>query len=95
MIYTEPYTSDSLFSMQARLSKRNAVLRKNVSGPTPGSYMTTEMRYVPSYEEVVFKGGFASELRGLWKMQNDYMGGEEGEMARLGDETKRRRGGAA
>lgn len=75
LIYTEPYTSDSLFSMQARLSKRNSVLRKNVIGPTPGSYMTTEMRYVPSYEEVVFKGGFASELRGLWKMENDYMGG--------------------
>ena len=74
-IYAEPYTSDSLFSMQARLSMRNAMLRKHVNGPTPDSYMTTEMRYVPSYEEVVFNGEFASELRGLWKMENDYMGG--------------------
>ncbi len=74
-IYTEPYTSDSLFSMQARLSARNAMLRKHVNGPTPNSYMTTELRYVPSYEEVVFNGEFASELRGLWKMENDYMGG--------------------
>jgi hypothetical protein len=74
-IYTEPYTSDSLFSMNARISVRNSMLRKYVKGPTPLSYMTTELRYVPSYEEVVFNGEFASELRGLWKMENDYMGG--------------------
>ena len=33
------------------------------------------MRYVPSYEEVVFNGKFASELRGLWRIENGYMGG--------------------
>ncbi len=74
-IYREPYTHDSLFSMQARISKRNKMLRNYVPGPNPGAYMTTELRYVPSYEEVVFDGEFSSELRGLWKMQNGYMGG--------------------
>ena len=48
---------------------------KQVPGPTSGSFMTTEMRYFPTYEEVDFKGAFASELRGLWRMENDYMGG--------------------
>ena len=74
-IYREPYTSDEQFSMQARLSKRNEVLKDHVPGPTPRSFMTTEMRYTPSYEEVVFNGGFASELRGLWRIEGDYMGG--------------------
>ena len=74
-IYTEPYTSDSLFSMESRLSIRNKMLRAHVKGQAPQSFMTTELRYVPSYEEVVFNGEFASELRGLWKMENDYMGG--------------------
>jgi hypothetical protein len=75
VIYREPYLSDQQFSMQARLDKRNAVMRKHLPGPTKESYMTTEMRYVPSYEEVVFNGQFASELRGLWRIENNYMGG--------------------
>ena len=74
-VYREPYTSDDQFSMQARLSKRNEVLKDHVPGPTPRSFMTTEIRYTPSYEEVVFNGGFTSELRGLWRIEGDYMGG--------------------
>ena len=74
-VYREPYTSDEQFSMQARLNKRNEVLKDHVPGPTPRSFMTTEIRYTPSYEEVLFNGGFASELRGLWRIEGDYMGG--------------------
>jgi hypothetical protein len=74
-IYREPYTDDQQFSMQERIRKRNEMLRAHVPGPTPRTYMTTEMRYTPSYEEVVFNGGFASELRGLWRIEGDYMGG--------------------
>ena len=75
VVYREPYTSDEQFSMQARLDKRNAIMRAHLPGPTKGSYMTTEMRYIPSYEETVFNGQFASELRGLWRIENNYMGG--------------------
>lgn len=74
-IYTEPYVSEDQLSMESRLDRRNAVLMKQVPGPTPGSFMTTELRYFPTYEEVDFRGEFASELRGLWRMENDYMGG--------------------
>ena len=75
VVYREPYMSDKQFSMQARLDKRNAIMRAHLPGPTKGSYMTTEMRYIPSYEETVFNGQFASELRGLWRIENNYMGG--------------------
>jgi photosystem II stability/assembly factor-like uncharacterized protein len=37
--------------------------------------MTTELAYFPSYEEFTFNGEFACSLRGLWKMENDFMGG--------------------
>lgn len=74
-VYREPYVDDSQFSLNHRLQMRNAVLRERVAGPLPQSYMTTEMRYTPSYEEVVFNGQFASELRGLWRIEGDYMGG--------------------
>lgn len=71
----EPYVAEEQLTMQARLDQRNALLMKQVPGPTKGSFMTTEMRYHPTYEEVDFGGAFATELRGLWRMENDYMGG--------------------
>ena len=75
VIYFEPYVSDTLFSMSARIEARNRFMRKNVPGPTEGSYMTSELRFFPSYEEVLHQGAFASELRGLWKIENNFMGG--------------------
>ena len=38
VVYREPYTSDQQFSMQARLDKRNAIMRAHIPGPTKGSY---------------------------------------------------------
>ena len=37
--------------------------------------MATERRIIPSYEEGTFEGLFSMEIRGLWKIENDYMGG--------------------
>lgn len=37
--------------------------------------MTTEYRLQPRYEEVSFRGRFAAKMRGLWKMEGDFMGG--------------------
>lgn len=74
-IYTYPYDTDSVFSMSWLIEKRNEVLREHVQGSTPNSYMTTSTALIPRYEEVTFKGQFASELRGLWRMENDFMGG--------------------
>jgi len=74
-IYTEPYTSDRQFLLPHRLAMRDSLLRRWVPGPTDGSYMTTEMRSVPRLEELSFNGQYAAEIRGLWRMEHDYMGG--------------------
>lgn len=74
-IYTYPYESDSVFSFNWQIKKRNDVLYRYVHGQPEGSYMTTEMQLIPSYEEVMFDNRFTSEIRGLWKMENDFMGG--------------------
>jgi hypothetical protein len=74
-MYTEPYTSDQQFLLPHRLNTRDSLLRQWVPGPTDGSYMTTEMRSVPRLEELAFNGQYAAEIRGLWRMENDYMGG--------------------
>lgn len=74
-IHSEPYVSTDQLSLQHVLDRRDAVTRKHVQGPTKGSYMATERRFFPAYEELEFDGHFALEVRGLWKMENDFMGG--------------------
>lgn len=86
-IYTYPYTSDTMFSRQFLLNKRDSVLRKHVPGPVEGSYMATEYFYQPVYEEIEFKGKFAAEMRGLWKLEGDFMGGPFYSITMLDDRT--------
>ena len=74
-IHSEPYVSTDQLSLEHVLDRRDEVTRKHVQGPTPGSYMATERRFFPAYEEMQFDGHFALEVRGLWKMENDFMGG--------------------
>lgn len=74
-IHSEPYVSTDQLSLEHVLDRRDAVTRKHVQGPTQGSYMAIERRFFPAYEEMQFDGHFALEVRGLWKMENDFMGG--------------------
>lgn len=74
-IYMYPYDTDSVFSFQWQINKRNEMLNRYVQGEPKDSYMTTEMLLPPRYEELEFKGMFMAELRGLWRMENDFMGG--------------------
>ena len=74
-IHSEPYTSANQLSLEHVLNRRDALTRAHVPGPTKGSYMATERRFVPSYEELEWDGHFALEVRGLWRMENDFMGG--------------------
>ncbi len=74
-IYSYEYTSEKEFKKDAILKKRNNLLRRYVPGPTEGSFMTTEMNYPISCSHLVFKENYAMETRGLWKVENDFMGG--------------------
>lgn len=75
LIYTYPYESDSTFTKDFQVIKRNVVLKNNVPGPREGSFMTTESELALFFSTFKKDGNYASELRGLWKAENDYMGG--------------------
>jgi hypothetical protein len=75
IIYTYPYDSDSTFTQNFQLGKRNLYMKKHIPGPTPGSYMTTEMELPFDFNILKHNGNYASEMRGLWKVENDFMGG--------------------
>ncbi len=74
-IHSEPYIGPEQFTLDHILDRRDEMTKRYVAGPTEGSYMQIERRMIPSYEEISFKGGFAAEVRGLWRMENDFMGG--------------------
>jgi len=74
-VYSMKYTSDSIFTPDYLIYKRNQVLRENVTGPTDGSYMSTEMRINPIFNVFEHNGNYAAEVRGLWNTENDFMGG--------------------
>ena len=75
VMHRTPYNGPQDFSMESMLQRRDSLLADRLGGPAPGSFMTTEYRLAPRYEEVSFRGGFAAKMRGLWKMEGDFMGG--------------------
>ncbi|MGD9930826.1 MAG: DUF4837 family protein [Mangrovibacterium sp.] len=74
-IYTFPYQSDSTFTQNYLLQKRDSVLKAYIDGPAKGSYMTTEHQLPPLFNVFEFKNNYAAEMRGLWRVENDFMGG--------------------
>ena len=89
VLYSYPYDSDSTFTPNYQLGKRNLVMNANVPGPLPGSYMTTEMEVPLDFNILNYNGNYASEMRGLWRVEKDFMGGPFVSLAVL-DASRRR-----
>jgi len=75
IVHRTPYGGPEDFSMSSMLHRRDSLLKARIHGSNPESHMATEFRLPPRYEEVSFRGGFAAVMRGLWKMEGDFMGG--------------------
>lgn len=75
VVHRTPYRGPEDFSMPVMLERRDSLLRERVSSSVEGSFMTTEYRLPPMYEEISFRGSFAATMRGLWRMEGDFMGG--------------------
>lgn len=76
LVYSFPYTDKNTFTGEYLIAKRDSVLKANLPGAFPDSYMTTETSVMePEYKAVEVDGHYVGELRGLWKMVGDKMGG--------------------
>lgn len=73
-IYQFPYTSEKVFEKDSLIAIRNKVLGEHIKG-SYNSQMTTSKGYDPIYRKMDLDGMFRTELRGLWEMTNDMMGG--------------------
>ncbi|MFI3304361.1 MAG: DUF4837 family protein [Rikenellaceae bacterium] len=56
------------------LAARNKFVSK-IPGPVEGSYMTTFDEYTPDYRIYRLGGRIWAEMRGLWEVEGDFMGG--------------------
>lgn len=77
VIYQVPYVDTAQFSTPSLIAMRNMMMQKYIPGPLEGSYMTTETEFVPPLVHAVkgFPAGYAVEMRGMWRVENDFMGG--------------------
>ncbi len=75
LIFFENYRDTSQFSRGEIIRRRDQMTRNHVPGPTEGSYMRISDDVPPQMERTTFNGDFAVLTRGLWEVENGFMGG--------------------
>lgn len=74
-MYRYPATGEETFSVEEIIAHRNEVLQANVPGMRENSYMTTSTFFEPQEEFLKYKGREIAQIRGMWEVENDFMGG--------------------
>ena len=74
-VFVYEYPSTPSFNSNTILSARDSVLQQFVFGSSEGSYMTTEHLYPPYISTYTHNTLEGLKVKGLWKMQNAFMGG--------------------
>lgn len=76
LLYSQPYRSQAQLEQDSSIALRSQVGKQFIPGPKKGSYMWTEtVDYLPESDIVDFNGMYAREIRGLWEVEGDFMGG--------------------
>ncbi|MFW5705859.1 MAG: DUF4837 family protein [Bacteroidota bacterium] len=75
MIWHYPYTDTIAFTYGRLVEIRDSITKKYVPGPSEGSHMKIAMIEPPADKRINFNGNFAVEMRGLWELEGDFMGG--------------------
>ena len=74
VMYSFPYEGPQIFNKEYLTQKRDSALKANIPGEKPGMFMKTDTLCTVVKPIVVHKQ-YAMEMRGLWYVENDCMGG--------------------
>ncbi|OQX79735.1 MAG: hypothetical protein B6D64_04355 [Bacteroidetes bacterium 4484_276] len=74
-IYFYPYDEMTAFNPEVIIHVQDSVTKKHIPGPSAGSYMKVSMFDPPVAKQIEFNGAFAVEMRGIWEVEGDFMGG--------------------
>jgi hypothetical protein len=77
MIYSTDYQDQFVFDPRHIIKWRNMITLEHVPGPSPLSFMKVNQEFIPAVFDTIsdFPGGFSVETRGIWDVENDFMGG--------------------
>lgn len=75
VMYSYPYTDKNTFTKAYFINKRDSVMKANLPGAREGMYMETADSAFVTVRDIAVKDDYAFEVRGLWDMKNDAMGG--------------------
>ncbi|MGI6479409.1 MAG: DUF4837 family protein [Salinivirgaceae bacterium] len=93
MIYYYPYIDKKAFTIDNLLSKRDSICKKHIKGPLypeKMSYMTTSRDpFTPLLKESMIDNMYVAEIRGLWNVTDDFMGGPFLSTSRVDEERNR------
>ncbi|MCR5333298.1 MAG: DUF4837 family protein [Bacteroidaceae bacterium] len=88
VMYSFPYEGPETFNKQYLCAKRDSIMKENLPGEKPGMYMQTDT-LCTVVKPIVVHNQYAMEMRGLWIMRNDCMGGPFVSHARVDTENNR------
>jgi hypothetical protein len=74
-IYSYPYRDSTTLRLQNIIAERNKILQREVPGQFENTYMTTAPLFPPQARNIRYKDFHFVETRGLWDIENDFMGG--------------------
>jgi len=77
IIFSEPYVDKEQFSKNSIIARTNRYLEQYIPGESEGSYMTINEEFIPAVTKQIvdFISDYTIELRGVWSVENDFMGG--------------------
>ena len=75
VMYTFQFRDENTFTKAYFIHKRDSVMKVNILGEREGMYMETADSAFVEVRNIAVKGDYAFEVRGLWEMKNDAMGG--------------------
>ncbi len=73
--YEIPILQDYEFNLSKIIKIRDSVAKNYIPGQFEGTYMMTEQRFEPITKNVTISEKKAVEVRGLWLVKDDFMGG--------------------
>jgi hypothetical protein len=74
-VWDYPASGPEELSTEKLIARRNEFTKKYVQGPREGSYMVIAPMYKPIAYDLKNNNMDVVELRGLWELENGYMGG--------------------
>lgn len=66
---------ENMMSRSSLLEHNRKAINSNIPGTRDGSYMTHSLYIDPTVQYLKYNNKSLAEIRGLWEVENDYMGG--------------------